>query len=639
MSVENTSPLSGSSFSKLAESNQQGEDSAGVILPEAVATVAPQDTIMGSVDSIPPSNIICPTPVPLHPLDPLMLQQRIMELMEEKIALMYDHSKAVAEHQDEKDRIRRDYRVLSKKANEHLDEIDALNKSLEILRAENLELREKSRGRSQSPKRRRKNSSSTVGASEDYRIPTLPPLRDTRGDFLPAHLDSRPLPFNEKDIMREVASASVDNYTGRVATFILKRVSAAANSTAPHLLSPAMSYLARIGWTESNRFSFGSSIRIDGNSAAPIHLTGHIPNSSSSARPHPSSPSPEAMALMAAAPAPDSFSLKLNDKETAAFFLYRARLDEIVPGLDVIKTSSGGLAIDLRQTRALLFIRHMSPVRSAENSRARFMYSFIAAQLMGIYGLYDSFLSQLCLSVPDNTPFLMTPFHYTKGTVVTMESTVRHWASCGATVRIVNDFHPFGKSVIKRNATRRTIVDASDSPNHVSTEDWKVAHTKMMKSIVLGSPPGILDNSMWMTSFPVVPIADRGEKPSARKNHTSQPRPSPSAHPMNPQIDNTAARLGTFSFSNLPSFIDASQSSESYTGVTAGTRSNIPQDMARGSVSGLSYAMSSSSVTGGPLNAADVDEDMKSVSNAGGDSPVQSGDDEFLDAPSSLNAA
>ncbi|KAJ7592254.1 hypothetical protein C8J56DRAFT_1131799 [Mycena floridula] len=562
---------------------------------------------MGSVDNI-PSLPPSPTPTPrpsIHSFDPLVLQQRIMELMEDRISMMHDHSKAVAEHQDEKDRLRRDYRNLSKKANEHLDEIDALNKSLDTLKTENLELRERSRARSISPKRRKKTSSSTVSAAEEYRNSIIPSQRDTKGDFLPAHLDSCPLPFNEKDIMREVASAAVDNYTGRVATFILKRVSATANSTAPHLLSPAMTYLARIG---------------------------------ASARPHASNPSTEAMALMAAAPAPESFSLKLNDKEVAAFFLYRARLDEIVPGLDIIKTSSGGLAIDLRQTRALLFIRHMSPVRSAETSRARFMYSFIAAQLMGIYGLYDSFLSQLRISVPDDTPLLMAPFHYTKGTVVTIESTVRHWASCGATVRIVNDFHPFGKSVIKRNATRRTIVDASDSLNHVSTEDWKQANTKMTRSLVLGSPPGILENSMWMTSFPVVPLADRGEKPSARKHHTSQPRLPPSSHPMNPHVDKTAAQLGTFSFASLPSFIDASDSPGSMTGVTAGHHSTIPQVMTRGSVTGPSYAMASSSVTRGPLYAADVDEDMKSVSNAGDDSPVMSGEDEFTDALSIIAA-
>ncbi|KAJ7595806.1 hypothetical protein C8J56DRAFT_1022328 [Mycena floridula] len=562
---------------------------------------------MGSVDNI-PSLPPSPTPTPrpsIHLFDPLVLQQRIMELMEDRISMMHDHSKAVAEHQDEKDRLHRDYRNLSKKANEHLDEIDALNKSLDTLKTENLELRERSRARSISPKRRKKTSSSTVSAAEEYRNSIIPSQRDTKGDFLPAHLDSRPLPFNEKDIMREVASAAVDNYTGRVATFILKQVSATANSTAPHLLSLAMTYLARIG---------------------------------ASARPHASNPSTEAMALMAAAPAPESFSLKLNDKEVAAFFLYRARLDEIVPGLDIIKTSSGGLAIDLQQTRALLFIRHMSPVRSAETSRARFMYSFIAAQLMGIYGLYDSFLSQLRISVPDDTPLLMAPFHYTKGTVVTIESTVRHWASCGTTVRIVNDFHPFGKSVIKRNATRRTIVDASDSLNHVSTEDWKQANTKMTRSLVLGSPPGILENSMWMTSFPVVPLADRGEKPSARKHHTSQPCLPPSSHPMNPHVDKTAAQLGTFSFASLPSFIDASDSPGSMTGVTAGHHSTIPQVMTRGSVTGPSYAMASSSVTRGPLYAADVDEDMKSVSNAGDDSPVMSGEDEFTDALSIIAA-
>ncbi|KAJ7600342.1 hypothetical protein C8J56DRAFT_1019558 [Mycena floridula] len=596
---------------------------------------------MGSVDnipSLPPS--LTPTPRPsIHSFDPLVLQQRIMELMEDRISMMHDHSKAVAEHQDKKDRLRRDYRNLSKKANEHLDEIDALNKSLDTLKTENLELRERSRARSISLKRRKKTSSSTVSAAEEYRNSTIPSQRDTKGDFLPAHLDSRPLPFNEKDIMRKVASAAVNNYTGQVATFILKQVSATTNSTALHLLSPAMTYLTRIGWTESNRFTFGSGIHAEGpNMLPPIHLTGHAPNFSASARPHASNPSTEAMALMAAAPAPESFSLKLNDKEVAAFFLYHARLDEIVPGLDIIKTSSGGLAIDLRQTRALLFIRHMSPVRSAETSRARFMYSFIAAQLMGIYGLYDSFLSQLRISVPDDTPLLMAPFHYTKGTVVTIESTVRHWASCGTTVRIVNDFHPFGKSVIKRNATCRTIVNASDSLNHVSTEDWKQANTKMTRSLVLGSPPGILENSMWMTSFPVVPLADRGEKPSARKHHTSQPRLSPSSHPMNPHVDKTAAQLGTFSFASLPSFIDASDSPGSMTGVTAGHHSTIPQVMTRGSVTGPSYAMASSSVTRGPLYAADVDEDMKSVSNAGDDSPVMSGEDEFTDALSIIAA-
>ncbi|KAJ7578357.1 hypothetical protein C8J56DRAFT_1060471 [Mycena floridula] len=149
--------------------------------------------------------------------------------------------------------------------------------------------------------------------------------------------------------------------------------------------------------------------------------------------------------------------------------------------------------------------------------------------------------------------------------------------------------------------------------------DWKNAKRDSDTSIALGSPPSTKGDTLFYTSGPVVPYEAQGDRQSAAAAKLSIAC-TRTAKLSTPRIDQTTQRLNSFSFNNLPSFIDASQPSPgSNLGLNSSTQPTFHDSSQGRFVTGTTY-QSDPSVTAGLSSypgivmnsgvADDIDADM-----------------------------
>ncbi|KAJ7600123.1 hypothetical protein C8J56DRAFT_1037725 [Mycena floridula] len=236
--------------------------------------------------------------------------------------------------------------------------LDVLKSDIEQLQVDTNKYRKDSKywhnnHRSASPKRRRKESS-TMSSSEDSRAPTC-------NKKIQNKIDLRLNPFSEDDLKHKIAYSYGQPPSSLVVQGVIKGLYAEAVSTAPHLQTPAMRCILKDGYVQTHHPSPivektpitstlpGMHYQLGG---AKPGFVKDLPKTI---------PSPETIALIDASPAPKSLTYYMHETEAAAFFIYRARSDQLYIGCEVYQNPNHQWCISLRQVRGLLAAHATAP--------------------------------------------------------------------------------------------------------------------------------------------------------------------------------------------------------------------------------------------------------------------------------------
>ncbi|KAJ7578593.1 hypothetical protein C8J56DRAFT_1060053 [Mycena floridula] len=398
---------------------------------------------------------------------------------------------------------------------------------------------------SASPKRHRKESS-TTSSSEDSRAPTCDKEIQNK-------IDLRLNPFSEDDLKHEIAYSYGQPPSSLVAQGVIKRLYAEAVSTSPHLQTPAMRCILKDGYVQTHRPS-PIIEKTPITSTLPVmhyQLGGAKPGFT--------------IALIDASPAPKSLTYYMHETEAAAFFIYRARSDQLYIGCEVYQNLNHQWCISLRQVRGLLAAHATAPTRTKENARVHHKYFFIFATLLGIQGKYAMCLQQLRLAHPhyQSIDFKPVPLCIAPGIELTMSIVVEHIFHCGLTIARADDGYPYGCRFIEifSNKLGGNNEEINPGPNHVYNHEWVSAKQDSDILVSSGIPTGYPGDPIYTAIEHVVPFADRGVNPikgqtSAKsKNHCSGH--AKTSGRIQSQVNQATSQLNSVSFRNsVPAFVD-----------------------------------------------------------------------------------
>ncbi|KAJ7571856.1 hypothetical protein C8J56DRAFT_1071196 [Mycena floridula] len=399
-------------------------------------------------------------------------------------------------------------------------------------------------------------------------IPSDVPPTEPKTVNLDALLSTRPNPFSEQDLARELkASQSSSKKMALCAIYILKRLrNEALAVTSEHLLTPAMRGILANGWTEEAMSPF---MTIQMNSTFP----NPPPVASSSTNPvmlpilrfesnkdRSGTANQFNSSLLKNCPAPRTFALNMHERDVAAWLIYRGRQDEQYIGVPVL-FNNGVYSMNLRMICGIQTLYLTAPFRTPDTIYARKLFMFFGSKLLATAGRYVSICNQLRLEFNPDRQYAPIPFSAGQGIAVTEEMTVRHWFNCGVDEARVNDSFPGGRQFIETYVdwSRSTENSSSNAPpsEEISHQDWKNLLKGSKQSVLLSIPLSSGGPDYYVATHPVVPIQDQArqlKKVKSGKQHVA-------ATPLSTQMNQTIDGLSGVSFSSIPSFVDATRHS------------------------------------------------------------------------------
>ncbi|KAJ7598775.1 hypothetical protein C8J56DRAFT_881353 [Mycena floridula] len=251
-------------------------------------------------------------------------------------------------------------------------------------------------------------------------------------------------------------------------------------------------------------------------------------------------------------PGPKKISTSLNEFEITQFLLYRAGLDRQYLGVD-IRINGGEYSIDLRQVHGVLTLIHIRPHRTDDNACMCHKLSAEFQQLVAISGKYQELLLEMHLSVPTDLKIRFACFPTPPVSVaIDKKSIARHLHACNVPVHFIDNIYPYGRRVIELQHGKQQPKEESGLVNQVLESDWNNAFNASNTSIVFGLPAGRLGNNILVNVVPCVPLALR---PGSHPKELA-PVIHATTKPSSPQVDSAASQLGIISFSGLPSLVD-----------------------------------------------------------------------------------
>ncbi|KAJ7598885.1 hypothetical protein C8J56DRAFT_881449 [Mycena floridula] len=378
-------------------------------------------------------------------------------------------------------------------------------------------------------------------------------------------IDLRLNPFSEEDLKHEIAYSYGQPPSSLVAQGVIKRLYSEAVSTSPHLQTPAMRCILKDGYVQTHRPSpIVEKTPITSTLPVMHYQPGGAKPGFVKELPKPI-PSPETIALIDASPAPKSLTYYMHETEAAAFFIYRARSDQLYIGCEVYQNPNHQWCISLRQVRGLLAAHATAPTRTKENARVRHKYFFIFATLLGIQGKYAMCLQQLRLAHPhyQSIDYKPVPLRIAPGIELTTSIVVEHIFQCGVTIARADDGYPYGRRFIEvfSNKLGANDEEINPGPNHVYNHEWVSAKQDSDISVSSGIPTGYPGDSIYTAIEHVVPFVDRGVNPikgqtSAKSKHHRSGRAKTSGR-IQSQVNQATSQLNSVSFGNgVPAFVD-----------------------------------------------------------------------------------
>ncbi|KAJ7595845.1 hypothetical protein C8J56DRAFT_1116046 [Mycena floridula] len=337
-------------------------------------------------------------------------------------------------------------------------------------------------------------------------------------------------------------------------------------------------------------------------------------------------PTPETIALLDQAPAPKTLNYYIPEDSAAAFFIYRARTDQLYLGCEVYQNSNSQWCMNLRQVRGLLAAHGTAPIRAKENARVRHKYFFIFATLLGVHGKYAFYLQQLRLAHPhyQTIEYKPIPLRVAPGVELTIPHVVEHMFHCGITIARVDDGYNYGRRFIEIFASKLGNHDeeTNPGPNHVYNHEWASAKNESDVSISSGIPTGFPGDQVFIATHPVIPFPARGLKPAKGKTipkpTSKSTKKGKSAGLIQSQVTSATNRLNAVSFGNgIPAFIDRSYPPGFSGHVTHPSYPNFHSNGFNGQFTVPSGFVGPSVMSGAPSFPPPVDTEMKDVSDVG----------------------
>ncbi|KAJ7591376.1 hypothetical protein C8J56DRAFT_1047577 [Mycena floridula] len=547
---------------------------------------------MSNMDIVEPAEPRSAPSKTVHSSDSIQYwKDKCIDLLEKREALQTRVDDACFDYCSLKEKYRDCCRDLNSAEGEVKDlkgEINSLNEKINTL-SNRLE----SRGRSTSPKRRRKESamfddspSPITLSTNEVQAPqivkgvpkhSLSNVTDPKKDIT-SFLGDRPLPTTVADVMREMANAQTNSFTGKCGTVILSCLRTEAMHTPLHVQTPAMKTLIESGWKEPAGFSSSFKrakkqkptvdvlpvmrFQSPGTTASDSYLPlmQNIPSSFDPTKTSATLTDAEIKSRLAHCPStcPKYLTRRLNDKQAAEYLLYRADSKHQYPGVDIM-VDGDSYSINLRQVRGALSLLHLLPSCTETNGRFRHKLTAEFTQLVAVPGKYTQLLHELNLTVRPADPVEFAEFPTPPdGVAITKMSLTKHLQLCNVTPSFMDDIFPYGRRFTELQVGRSQPVEESGSVNQVRESDWSDTLTESNNAITFGRPSGRPGDNVLFNTVLCVPVALR---PSHQKSKPAVVHAAPKT--PNPQVDQTAKQLGVISFSGLPPFVDSASESTS----------------------------------------------------------------------------